>query len=191
MAFFIAKIGLSLFQTTTKSSNTVHYGKPTQTRTFYFVGHYLKGEVLIFLHINQLRKFALAQERCYNYHLSRGSKGGVGVADRPLETNHADRQASLVLHWKNSSDNIQGPPVSPLWRDFVEFYKVIFGGVARSIDTILDTILFIFKEKGYSLKAVTPCLYWRRDRDSNPRYVAVHLISSQAPSTTRTSLHAR
>lgn len=29
---------------------------------------------------------------------------------------------------------------------------------------------------------------WRRGRDSNPRYVAVHLISSQAPSTTRTPL---
>ena len=32
--------------------------------------------------------------------------------------------------------------------------------------------------------------YWRRGRDSNPRYVAVHLISSQAPSTTRTPLLA-
>ena len=30
---------------------------------------------------------------------------------------------------------------------------------------------------------------WRRGRDSNPRYVSVHLISSQAPSTTRTPLH--
>lgn len=33
--------------------------------------------------------------------------------------------------------------------------------------------------------------YWRRGRDSNPRYVAVHLISSQAPSTTRTPLRKR
>ena len=31
---------------------------------------------------------------------------------------------------------------------------------------------------------------WRRDRDSNPGYVAVYLISSQAPSTTRPSLRA-
>ena len=29
---------------------------------------------------------------------------------------------------------------------------------------------------------------WRRGRDSNPRYLAAHLISSQAPSTTQTSL---
>ena len=29
---------------------------------------------------------------------------------------------------------------------------------------------------------------WRRVRDSNPRYVAVYLISSQAPSTTRPTL---
>ena len=35
---------------------------------------------------------------------------------------------------------------------------------------------------------LTLCFYWRRGRDSNPRYVAVHLISSQAPSTTRTPL---
>ena len=32
---------------------------------------------------------------------------------------------------------------------------------------------------------------WRRDRDSNPGYVAVYLISSQAPSTTRPSLRDR
>ena len=31
-------------------------------------------------------------------------------------------------------------------------------------------------------------LFWRRVRDSNPRYVAVYLISSQAPSTTRPTL---
>jgi hypothetical protein len=30
--------------------------------------------------------------------------------------------------------------------------------------------------------------FWRRVRDSNPRYVAVYLISSQAPSTTRPTL---
>ena len=31
-------------------------------------------------------------------------------------------------------------------------------------------------------------LHWRRGWDSNPRYVAVYLISSQAPSTTRPTL---
>ena len=31
--------------------------------------------------------------------------------------------------------------------------------------------------------------FWRRGWDSNPRYVAAHLISSQTPSTTRTPLH--
>lgn len=31
--------------------------------------------------------------------------------------------------------------------------------------------------------------FWRMERDSNPRYLAVYLISSQAPSTTRTSIH--
>ena len=31
-------------------------------------------------------------------------------------------------------------------------------------------------------------IIWRRGWDSNPRYVAVHLISSQTPSTTRTPL---
>ena len=31
-------------------------------------------------------------------------------------------------------------------------------------------------------------LQWRRGWDSNPRYIAAHLISSQAPSTTRTPL---
>ena len=30
---------------------------------------------------------------------------------------------------------------------------------------------------------------WRRVRDSNPRYLSVHSISSAAPSTTRTTLH--
>ena len=32
---------------------------------------------------------------------------------------------------------------------------------------------------------------WRRDRDSNPGYVAVYVISSHAPSTTRPSLRSR
>jgi hypothetical protein len=30
--------------------------------------------------------------------------------------------------------------------------------------------------------------YWRRERDSNPRYVAVYTLSRRAPSTTRTPL---
>ncbi len=37
-------------------------------------------------------------------------------------------------------------------------------------------------------RARSPRRGWRRARDSNPRYLAVHLISSQAPSTTRTAL---
>ncbi len=37
-------------------------------------------------------------------------------------------------------------------------------------------------------RAQSPRRGWRRARDSNPRYLAVHLISSQAPSTTRTAL---
>ncbi len=33
--------------------------------------------------------------------------------------------------------------------------------------------------------------FWRRVRDSNPRWVSPHSISSAAPSTTRTTLHIR
>ena len=58
-------------------------------------------------------------------------------------------------------------------------------------ETILETILSPKHNKGVTACRCNPLLLWRRDRDSNPRYLAVHLISSQAPSTTRTSLRCK
>ena len=43
-------------------------------------------------------------------------------------------------------------------------------------------------KKAPEQNAREPWIYWRRGWDSNPRYIAAHLISSQAPSTTRTPL---
>lgn len=43
----------------------------------------------------------------------------------------------------------------------------------------------------FSTHKKTACrrfVYWRRERDSNPRYVAVYTLSRRAPSATRTSL---
>ena len=44
------------------------------------------------------------------------------------------------------------------------------------------------KKKTSKQNARKPWDIWRRGWDSNPRYIAAHLISSQAPSTTRTPL---
>jgi Binding-protein-dependent transport system inner membrane component len=45
--------------------------------------------------------------------------------------------------------------------------------------------------EGLRIGTPAPFERWRRDRDSNPGYLAVYVISSHAPSTTRPSLRSR
>ena len=66
----------------------------------------------------------------------------------------------------------------------VEAFNRATGGSFRAAD------LFDYSESArarFSRVRADP-KNWRRGRDSNPRYLAAHLISSQAPSTTQTPL---
>ncbi len=63
-------------------------------------------------------------------------------------------------------------------------------GGERSARTFADAVRE-FELREIRKRAPKTVPIWRRDRDSNPGYVAVYLISSQAPSTTRPSLRGR
>lgn len=54
---------------------------------------------------------------------------------------------------------------------------------------ISRTSMTKLKKTEFQSKKETTIDYWRRGRDSNPRYVSAYALSRGAPSTTRPPLH--